>query len=600
MLENKTSRRADPHTVSPKISIVARVMVIATRIGTRLGRSAQAPHRPRSSRLLQFPLNDTPTDLTFSVLAKQSDRCPAAWRRPFIGWLEGVEAGWSVPLLLLCFVAVWTTYLSLAYLGAGLHPDVLETWTFGRDFAWGYPKHPPLMGWASAAWTYLFPLTDWSLQLMAMTNAALALWFVDLISRRFVVGDKRVIVLLLLMLTPAYQFHAQRFNANVALLAIWPLATYCFLRAFETRAAIWAVAAGLVSALAMLGKYYSIFLIASFVIAAISHPLRREYFSSASPWISAAVGLIALSPHLHWLATTGAAPFHYAMGHAGADASTSLHDAVSFVLGLAAAMCVSAVTWIMMAGYRIKRFSQDFAVMHSGLKLLYYVAIGTVVLPVITSLVVGTDLPSLWALQGLFLFAVLVVCGARFRIERFYTVNATILVAGIAIAAVLIAAPIHALYRNGYGYEEGRSFYHQAANELTRQWRELTPLPLAIVGGDDSLGLATAFYSPDHPHYGQPLAYQYALELPGKLKLEQGWAAICFNDQQGCVDWVERMAFQAGNYVRHDFTLQSQLLGIPGEKRDFVSILVPPRREPHNVLPGTKQTSKRHQNSERE
>ncbi|WP_273856092.1 hypothetical protein, partial [Serratia liquefaciens] len=71
----------------------------------------------------------------------------------------------------------------------------------------------------------LFPPTDWSFHLMAMTNAALALWFVDQISRRFVTGDKRAIVLLLLMLTPVYQFHAQRFNANSVQLATWPLAT---------------------------------------------------------------------------------------------------------------------------------------------------------------------------------------------------------------------------------------------------------------------------------------------------------------------------------------------------------------------------------------
>ncbi|MCQ8140398.1 glycosyltransferase family 39 protein, partial [Vibrio parahaemolyticus] len=86
-----------------------------------------------------------------------------------------------------------------------------------------------------------------------------------------------LLVLLLLMLTPAYQFHAQRFNANAVLLAVWPLATYCFLRAFETRAPLWAVAAGLTAALAMLGKYYSIFLVASFALSAMIHPSRRAY-----------------------------------------------------------------------------------------------------------------------------------------------------------------------------------------------------------------------------------------------------------------------------------------------------------------------------------
>ena len=87
-----------------------------------------------------------PVDFALSAMAKRSDRCPAYWRRPFNRWLEGVEAGWSVPLLLACFVGIWTVYLAVAYHGAGLHPDVLETWTYGRHFAWGYPKHPPLMG----------------------------------------------------------------------------------------------------------------------------------------------------------------------------------------------------------------------------------------------------------------------------------------------------------------------------------------------------------------------------------------------------------------------------------------------------------------------
>src|SRR3954467_3787442 len=169
----------------------------------------------------------------------------------------------------------------LAYFDGDLHSDILEAWTLGRSMDWGNAKPPPLMGWVARAWTTVFPLTNWSLNLMALANAAVGLWFVDLISRRFVHGDKRFIVLLLLMLTPIYQFHAQRFNANSVLLATWPLATYCFLRAFETRTMRWAVAAGVTAAIAMLGKYYSIFLVASFALAAISHPQRRTYLTSA-------------------------------------------------------------------------------------------------------------------------------------------------------------------------------------------------------------------------------------------------------------------------------------------------------------------------------
>ena len=234
---------------------------------------------------------------------------PAHWQQPSPSRVDESDAGSAIPLLIFGFVAIWQAFLAIAYVGGDLHPDVLETWTLGRNIEWGYAKHPPLMGWIARAWTSIFPLANWSFQLLALTNSALALGIVDLISRRFVQGDKRLIVLLLLMLTPIYQFHAQRFNANSVLLATWPLATYCFLRSFETRQLGWAVAAGATAALAMLGKYYSVFLIVSFAFAAILHQQRRAYFGSLAPWVSAITGLVALEPHLYWLATTGAKPF---------------------------------------------------------------------------------------------------------------------------------------------------------------------------------------------------------------------------------------------------------------------------------------------------
>lgn len=510
-------------------------------------------------------------------MAERSDRAPARWRLPFLRWLDGVEAGWAVPLLLVCFVAIWTLYLFVAYAGSGLHPDTLEAWTLGRRFAWGYHKHPPLMGWVTAAWTSVFPLSDWSLQLMAMANAGLALFFVDLVARQFVTGHKRILVLLLLILTPAYQFHAQRFNANAVLLAIWPLATWCFLRAFETRRAFWAVAVGCATALAMVGKYYSVFLVASFAFAALAHPARRAYFTSASPWISVVTGLAVLSPHIYWLATTGASTFTYALTHANGNAVSSLGEVKNFVLGLAAAMSVSAMVWVFIAGMRLKRFPGDFAAMGPGLRLLFYVAIGTIVLPVLTSLAMGTDLPSLWALQGLFLFVVLIVCGTRYPIERFYTVNVTVVAAVVALAAVFVAAPIHAVYRNTHGYEEGRNFYAQAANELTREWRELTGEPLAAVSGDDSLAFATAFYSPDHPYYARPFEYQYDWGLPRKATLARGWAALCFSGQDYCGRWMEGVSSRAEHFVRREFTVQATLWGKPGLTRKVVVLMVPPR-----------------------
>src|SRR5216684_7563576 len=72
-------------------------------------------------------------DLAFSEMAARSELSPARWRRPFLIWLDGIEAGWAIPLLLIGFIAVWLAFLMIAYQGGDLHSDVLETWTLGRS-----------------------------------------------------------------------------------------------------------------------------------------------------------------------------------------------------------------------------------------------------------------------------------------------------------------------------------------------------------------------------------------------------------------------------------------------------------------------------------
>src|SRR5258707_1283293 len=436
------------------------------------------------------------------------------------------------------------------------------------------------MGWIARAWTSVFPLTNWSFQLMALTNSALALWAVDLISRHFVRGDKRVVVLLFLMLLRSYQFHAQGSNANAVLLAIWPIATYCFLRSFESRQIIWAIVAGATAALAMLGKYYSVFLIGSFVFAAICHPQRRAYFGSAAPWISTIIGLVALGPHLVWLWTTGGMPFAYAVElHTGKPLGPSLIEALLFILGLGIVLVVPGVSWMLIAGNRLKRLSEDFWETDPSLWLLFLVAVGTIVFPVVTTVAFRTDMPPIWGLQGLFLFVVLIGCGTSFPIGRFYSVNLAILVLGMALASVIVVAPIHAIYRNTHPLHEGRNFYRQAALELTQQWHDEFDGALEAVGGDEGLAFATAFYSPDHPSFEVSLVLPNNERLPLQTASKRGWAAVCYGSGTACITSMERTAARASRCVSSQFEVQSRLLGLVGATQRITAIMVAPSPE---------------------
>ena len=515
--------------------------------------------------------------LAYPAFAARPKVAETHWRRPFLVWMDGIEAGWAVPLLLVGFVGVWFVYMVLAYFDGDLHSDILEAWTLGRNWDWGNAKHPPLMGWVARAWTTVLPLTNWSLNLMSLTNAAVGLWFVDLISRRFVHGDKRFIVLLLLMLTPIYQFHAQRFNANSVLLATWPLATWCFLRSFETREFRWAAAAGAAAALAMLGKYYSVFLLAGFAFAAIAHPQRRAYFGSRAPWVSMAAALVALGPHLYWLATTGAQPCAYALDrHLGKLLNASLVEAVVFVLGAAMLLALPAGLWALLARSRLQSFIRDFRAMNSGLWLLFLVSIATIVFPAVTAVVLRSSMMVIWSLQGLFLFVILIVCGASYQIERDRIAGLTAFTVGAALLSAAILAPAHAIYRNTHPLHEGRNFYRLVSEELTRQWHAQIGTPLKAVGGDEALAFALAFYSPDHPLYERRLVNPLPRPLPRQSNFESGWAALCFNGDEYCAQAMQTIAERTPRIIRSEIVVRSSLWGQPGASDKFIAFIVPP------------------------
>lgn len=247
-------------------------------------------------------------------------------------------------------------------------------------------------------------------------------------------------------------------------------------------------------------------------------------------------------------------------------------EAAWFLLGLAASLALPAATWAMIAGHRLKQFPADFRALTPELWLLFLIGAGTVILPIVVTACLGSDLPSLWAFQGLFLFVVPMVCGASFSVERFYSVNLIVMVLGLAALAVFVAAPLHAIYRNSHPFNEGRNFYRSSAMELARQWHKLSDDPLPLISGDEALTFAVAFYSPDHPEYKR--AWDPP-DTPLPAILKKGWAAICFSDDKGCIAFINRST-PLIRFAQFEFAVQSSLLGVPGALRQVTALLVRP------------------------
>jgi hypothetical protein len=99
-------------------------------------------------------------------------------------------------ILLALFVLAWTAFHTLVFASIDLHPDLTEIYAWSRHPSAGYYKHPPLPALVAGVWFAIFPVAEWSMNLPANATSALGLFAVDLIVRRYLSGDKRLLALL--------------------------------------------------------------------------------------------------------------------------------------------------------------------------------------------------------------------------------------------------------------------------------------------------------------------------------------------------------------------------------------------------------------------
>jgi 4-amino-4-deoxy-L-arabinose transferase-like glycosyltransferase len=494
-----------------------------------------------------------------------------ALRRWLNAWYDNPHA---VPILLCLFVVAWATIQVISFSSIGLHEDVLEMFAWGRHIEPSYDKHPPLGAMMSKTWFAIFPAADWSAHLMSIANAGVSLYFVDMIARRYVSADKRVLVLLLLLLTPFYQFDSVRFGANQTLLPTWPLAIYCFIRAFETRGIGWSAAAGATAALAMLGKYFSIYLVGGLILAVIVHPERRRYLRSASPWISVATGLAVLFPHIRWLVESGYLPLRYARDAHGLPWLGAAATVPAYLIGALAYVALPVIVFAWAAKPSIADLLASLWPSQPEGRLLAALLWVPLLLPALTAPFLGLGITSYWTMEAWFLLPILLLMPERVRVPREAAVGVAALVVGIAVV-VLICSPVLAWIKFRTD-RDGRAYYQQIARELAERWRGLTDRPLTIVIGEVS-AMAT-FYLPDHPDAVRGFAFRGSPWVTPERMAHEGFAVLC--QEQACATEALRLVAGNADARRVDAEVVTTFLGQSAPPMHVTFVLAPPQAAP--------------------
>jgi 4-amino-4-deoxy-L-arabinose transferase-like glycosyltransferase len=483
----------------------------------------------------------------------------------------------AVVWTLVGYCALWSLYGALAKGSQDVHFDMGEMVAWSREAGFGTPKHPPFAAWLVRGWFSVFPLADWAYYLFAMVLATLALWVAWRVSERYLDGEKRVVGLALLTLVPFFNFHALKYNANTVLIPLWAVATWCFLRSFETRRAGWAVFAGIAAAAAMLGKYWSVFLLAGFAIAALADPRRGAYFRSSAPWLTVLAGVLALAPHLAWIVASDFAPFAYAAAAHQSSVANAALSGLGFVLGVAGYMAAPAILAAAATRPRVAALADTLWPRTPERRFALIVFTVPILLPALVAVALKVDIVSLWAMGAMTLLPVVLLSSPLVTLSR----RAATLLLTLAVAfpiVMVVAAPFIAVAIHREGVPNNATHYRLVAAAVDKAWRETTAAPLRLVGSQTNLVNGVIFYLPSRPSTLDIMGPQATPWADEARVTREGIALACPALDQPCMRMLDARAARAPAAKRSEVTVSRTHLGVADAPVRYVIVIVPPQR----------------------
>jgi 4-amino-4-deoxy-L-arabinose transferase-like glycosyltransferase len=509
------------------------------------------------------------------AIVSRIDRSPAL-NRLLDALADPKRGAGAIAVTLLVYCALWTLYATVSRASQDIHFDMGEMVAWSRELALGTPKHPPLPIWLTALWFAVFPLQEWAFYLLSMATATLALWVMWMIAGWYLPGEKRVAGLALMTLVPFFNFLAIKYNANTAMTPTWALTTWFFLRSFESRSPGWAALAGLAAAAAMLAKYWAVILLIGLGIATLADPRRARYFRSAAPYVTVAVGAVAIAPHLWWLYDHGFAAFGYALESHPATLGEALRSGVVYIVSAAGYVAIPILIAVAVARPSRAAIADTLWPADPSRRTVIVAFVLPLLLPMLAAVIAREEVIPIWTISTMTLLPVVLLSSPLMTLPRAGIIR--ILAIAIALPIVcLIASPFVALAIHYRGVDNHGTHYRLVALEVEKLWHETTGRPLRLVGGTANLLYGSMFYFADRPSDFEIASPQLTPWVDDTRIARDGIALYCPTVDNPCMKALDAWAARSAGAKRSEIEVSRRFLGSTDKAERYVVLIIPPR-----------------------
>jgi len=498
--------------------------------------------------------------------------------RLFDRWIDALlddERGdRTIALSLVAYTAAWTIYRVVSTLPRDIHVDMSEVFGWSRELAFGYEKHPPLSAAIVRTWFTAFPVSDLTFTLLATVNIALTLYVIWRICRLYMPRDRSALGVALLTLVPFFNFHALKYNANSVLLPVWAATTYFFLVAYRSLRWQPALLSGVLAGASVLGKYWSVFLLAGLGLAAVIDRRRNQFFRSACPWIMAVAAIAVIAPHLEWLRLTGFSSFNYARARTAAPEDLLLVKDALYVIEAVGYVVVPVLLVLLILRPSASAVRDMLWPPDDQRRLAIKVLALPLLLPALISAVFGFLLTPLWTMPNWSLLPVMLLSSPQLDVPRSALRIGLAAASALTLGAVALS-PVIALLLHVYAEPRVEQYAATVADQAVERWRLATGRPLLLVAGDTALGPSVAYYLGERTRY-----IGAAPARARSLLARRGGVFVCAAEDKRCVEWSDSATSLLAAAHREEITATRSLFGVAGPTLRYSLSIVPPRDNP--------------------
>ena len=419
----------------------------------------------------------------------------------------------AIPRALLIAAAVYVLAWSLVppLLAPSFPLDVVESLGWGREWQWGYYKHPPLPPIAlHVAYVAFGRFGPFILSQICIIGT---LWMVWLTARRLVTRERALLATVLTMGVVFYTRPALEFNHNVAQMPFWAGIAYAYLAAWQDGKRRQWVLLGMLAGLGLLSKYSIGVLLLCLGLFTLLTP-ARSLLRGPGPWVAIGVMLLVFAPHLVWLHQNDWLPFVYARGRASTATGTpsrlgALTFALTQLLNHLPLLLVVLFAWARPALRKQLPPADSRWQLHcSQPRYLLVIALAPAALLIVLSALFGIRLKDMWGVP-IWPFSGLLV--AALLPTTWLAAMRPYLLRGIGVWLVFISllAGSYLVYVHDWRKRPVRSDWPAAAVavQANQTWAQLSTCPLDMVAGDAWTAGVIAIHSHSQPSvllYGDP------------------------------------------------------------------------------------------------